>query len=148
MKFDVIVVGGGSAGCTLASRLSEDPDRNILLIEAGPDHPDAATLPADILDASQPRSSTTGVTPLMTSSTEGSRCPALGSWGVVQPRTHASLSEVPPKTTTVGLRWAFLVGRSQTSSKTSGDWRATPISLVSGMVRTGPFLFADTREAN
>lgn len=56
---DVLVVGAGSAGAALAARLSEDPDRRVLLVDEGPDHEagawpervrDPSTLPSPTLD--------------------------------------------------------------------------------------------------
>jgi choline dehydrogenase-like flavoprotein len=38
MRFDVLVLGGGTAGCVVAARLSEDADRSVCLVEAGPDY--------------------------------------------------------------------------------------------------------------
>jgi choline dehydrogenase len=55
MGFDVVVVGGGTAGCVLAARLSENADRRVCLVEAGPDYGPLADgrWPAEILDASE-----------------------------------------------------------------------------------------------
>jgi choline dehydrogenase len=48
--YDVVIVGAGSAGAVIAARASEDPNRSVLLIEAGPDYPLLHETPDDLVN--------------------------------------------------------------------------------------------------
>jgi choline dehydrogenase len=50
MRPDLIVVGAGSSGSVIARRVTENANLRVLLLEAGPDYPDPALLPADLAD--------------------------------------------------------------------------------------------------
>lgn len=53
LSAELIVVGAGSAGSVIAARVSENPRRSLLLIEAGRDYPDPALLPRDLIDGTR-----------------------------------------------------------------------------------------------
>jgi choline dehydrogenase len=81
MMRDVLIVGGGSAGCVLANRLTECGTLNVLLIEAGPDYTEQ-TMPQEIR--------------------ESAFSPASHDWGYTSQPDHLGISVVIPRGKVIG----------------------------------------------
>src|SRR5574338_881583 len=50
MKYDVVILGAGASGATIAARVSEDPSISVLLLEAGPYYRTTDEMPGGLLD--------------------------------------------------------------------------------------------------
>ena len=102
VTYDVLVLGGGAAGCALAGRLSENPDRTVCLVEAGPDygHLSEGRWPAGHPRPALARARVAPLGARPTRTTARSRGP--GSSAAARRTTPACCSRARPPTTTWG----------------------------------------------
>jgi len=166
MKYDVVVIGAGSAGNVLATRLSEDPDCSVLLLEAGPDYPVFEQIPDEIKYGFNTGAapSSRGPLPLPSEPSGGIQLPSgiANTTGNTPPRQlpwhhrcqyQGGRSPVVPvpsilrrstgefqMISTVGRHWEMTFGASSSFYPTSGRSKPMSISRATTMEPTVPFL--------
>jgi choline dehydrogenase len=154
--FDTLIVGAGSAGAILATRLSEDPERSVCLIEAGPDYASVDELPdrirtrgegARIYGGVWTRSHEWAYTARATAAQPEMRLPRGRVIGGSSSINGVVLLHALRSTSTTGPPRAILTGRSTPARRSiDGSRTTTTLGTKPATAVTGPFPCVAHRE--